>query len=85
MSFDNLPRGWQLISLEDAMDAIIDYRGKTPKKTESGIPLITAKIVKGGYVLEPFEALFNFLWVRFRAFCSPVNPASISGITTLLL
>ncbi|WP_234497914.1 restriction endonuclease subunit S [Vibrio maritimus] len=55
MSFDNLPRSWQLISLEDAMDAIIDYRGKTPKKTESGIPLITAKIVKGGYVLEPFE------------------------------
>ncbi|WP_282111252.1 restriction endonuclease subunit S [Shewanella algicola] len=55
MSFDNLPRGWQLIPLEDAMDAIIDYRGKTPKKTESGIPLITAKIVKGGYVLEPFE------------------------------
>ncbi|WGW00135.1 restriction endonuclease subunit S [Vibrio sp. YMD68] len=55
MSFDNLPRDWQLIPLEDAMDAIIDYRGKTPKKTESGIPLITAKIVKGGYVLEPFE------------------------------
>ncbi|MEZ9489087.1 restriction endonuclease subunit S [Vibrio breoganii] len=55
MSFDKLPSGWQLIPLEDAMDAIIDYRGKTPKKTESGIPLITAKIVKGGYVLEPFE------------------------------
>ena len=35
---------------------------------------------------EPSKrALFNFLWVRFRAFCSPVNPASISGITTLLL
>ncbi|MBY7896326.1 restriction endonuclease subunit S [Vibrio fluvialis] len=55
MSFDNLPCGWKLVTLEDAMDAIIDYRGKTPKKTESGIPLITAKIVKGGYVLEPFE------------------------------
>ncbi|MGR5367344.1 restriction endonuclease subunit S [Photobacterium damselae] len=55
MSFDKLPDGWQLIPLEDAMDAIIDYRGKTPKKTESGIPLITAKIVKGGYILEPFE------------------------------
>ncbi|MCU6274047.1 restriction endonuclease subunit S [Morganella morganii] len=55
MSFDNLPFGWKLVTLEDAMDAIIDYRGKTPKKTESGIPLITAKIVKGGYVLEPFE------------------------------
>lgn len=55
MSFDNLPCGWKLVTLEDAMDAIIDYRGKTPMKTESGIPLITAKIVKGGYVLEPFE------------------------------
>ncbi|NOI60416.1 restriction endonuclease subunit S [Vibrio coralliilyticus] len=55
MSFDKLPDGWKLIPLEDAMDAIIDYRGKTPKKTESGIPLITAKIVKGGYILEPFE------------------------------
>nr|WP_014343562.1 restriction endonuclease subunit S [Aliivibrio fischeri]AEY78065.1 Type I restriction-modification system, specificity subunit S [Aliivibrio fischeri] len=55
MSFDNLPLGWKLVPLEDAMDAIIDYRGKTPKKTESGIPLITAKIVKGGYILEPFE------------------------------
>ncbi|MGY5537714.1 restriction endonuclease subunit S [Vibrio brasiliensis] len=55
MSFDKLPDGWNLIPLEDAMDAIIDYRGKTPKKTESGIPLITAKIVKGGYILEPFE------------------------------
>ncbi len=37
------------------MEAIIDYRGKTPKKTDSGVPLITAKIVKGGRVLEPFE------------------------------
>lgn len=55
MSFDELPQGWKLRPLEDVMEAIIDYRGKTPKKTESGIPLITAKIVKGGYVLEPFE------------------------------
>lgn len=37
------------------MDAIIDYRGKTPKKTGSGIPLITAKIVKGGRLLKPSE------------------------------
>jgi type I restriction enzyme S subunit len=32
------------------MDAIIDYRGKTPKKTTSGIPLITAKIIKNGTI-----------------------------------
>lgn len=30
----------------------IDYRGKTPEKSESGIPLITAKNVKKGYVSE---------------------------------
>jgi type I restriction enzyme, S subunit len=30
----------------------IDYRGKTPEKTESGLPLITAKNVKMGYLQE---------------------------------
>jgi type I restriction enzyme S subunit len=39
--------------LEDCMEAIIDYRGKTPKKTDAGVPLITAKIIKNGRVL-PF-------------------------------
>lgn len=28
----------------------VDYRGKTPKKTESGIFLVTAKNVKAGYI-----------------------------------
>ena len=41
---------WSELPLEEAMDAIIDYRGKTPKKTDSGIPLITAKIVKNGRI-----------------------------------
>jgi len=41
--------------LEDCMDAIIDYRGKTPKKTDSGIPLITAKIIKNGRIQEVKE------------------------------
>jgi type I restriction enzyme S subunit len=41
--------------LEDCMDAIIDYRGKTPKKTDSGIPLITAKIIKNGRIQEVNE------------------------------
>jgi len=43
-----IPIGWQTVLLEDSMEAIIDYRGKTPRKTSSGTPLITAKIVKGG-------------------------------------
>ncbi|EJB8585703.1 restriction endonuclease subunit S [Vibrio parahaemolyticus] len=41
--------------LEDAVEALIDYRGKTPKKTTSGVPLITAKVIKNGEILEPNE------------------------------
>ncbi len=46
---------WQEYPLADCMDAILDYRGKTPKKTDSGIPLITAKIIKGGTILPVTE------------------------------
>lgn len=48
-------KGVQTISVEDGMAAIIDYRGKSPVKTESGVPLITARVVKGGELLEPTE------------------------------
>lgn len=41
--------------LADCMDAIIDYRGKTPTKTTSGIPLITAKIIKNGRIQDVNE------------------------------
>ncbi|MDG2655579.1 restriction endonuclease subunit S [Vibrio ponticus] len=43
------------VALEDAVEALIDYRGKTPKKTLSGVPLITAKVIKNGEILEPNE------------------------------
>lgn len=46
---------WSQSTIEEVMEAIIDYRGKTPKKTKEGIPLITAKIVKNGTILEPNE------------------------------
>jgi type I restriction enzyme, S subunit len=46
---------WQTSSLEDVVK-FIDYRGKTPQKTESGMRLITAKNVKMGYLqTEPME------------------------------
>lgn len=50
-----LPNGWRLVTIEDAMSAIIDYRGKTPVKTNHGVPLITAKVVKAGRIMEPDE------------------------------
>ena len=36
--------------LENLLDKLIDYRGKTPKKTLTGVPLVTAKIVKNGTI-----------------------------------
>ncbi|MCM5527233.1 restriction endonuclease subunit S [Parasegetibacter sp. NRK P23] len=46
---------WRQLVLEDSLDALIDYRGKTPKKVEKGIPLVTAKIVKNGFIEAPNE------------------------------
>jgi type I restriction enzyme S subunit len=46
---------WTVRPLEDCMAALIDYRGKTPQKTFFGIPLITAKVVKGGRIETPDE------------------------------
>ena len=37
-------------TMEDALEAIIDYRGKTPKKSDSGIPTLSAKSVKKNHI-----------------------------------
>ena len=46
---------WKEYRLIDVLDALIDYRGKTPKKTAFGVPLITAKIIKNGRIETPSE------------------------------
>ncbi len=46
---------WKEYKLRDVVDKFIDYRGKTPTKTSFGVPLVTAKIVKGGRIIEPTE------------------------------
>ena len=46
---------WKEYRLEDVIDTFIDYRGKTPKKSDAGIPLVTAKVVKAGRILAPNE------------------------------
>ena len=58
---------WPVLPLADCLDALIDYRGKTPEKTDSGIPLITAKIIKAGRIETPTEfiAFDNYdTWMR---------------------
>ncbi|MBD2180791.1 restriction endonuclease subunit S [Planktothrix sp. FACHB-1355] len=49
------PGGWQWERLGN-LARFIDYRGKTPPKTESGIKLVTAKNVRMGFIKnEPEE------------------------------
>jgi type I restriction enzyme S subunit len=53
--FEKKGDGWEECNLEDNIK-LIDYRGRTPQKTESGVRLITAKNVKLGFLqLEPQE------------------------------
>jgi len=50
-----LPRGWAVQSFENLF-LFIDYRGHTPPKTDEGIPFITAKNIRMGYLnREPRE------------------------------
>ncbi|ADE85076.1 restriction endonuclease subunit S [Rhodobacter capsulatus] len=50
-----LPKGWAVQSFENLF-LFIDYRGNTPPKTDSGVPLITAKNVRMGSLnREPRE------------------------------
>ena len=50
-----LPATWQVQSFENLF-LFIDYRGRTPPKTDVGIPLITAKNVRSGVLnREPQE------------------------------
>ena len=44
-----VPKGWEWCRLNDIYN-FIDYRGATPTKTTNGIPLVTAKNVKSGYI-----------------------------------
>jgi type I restriction enzyme S subunit len=63
-----LPSRWSIQSFENLF-LFIDYRGNTPHKTDSGIPLITAKNIRMGYLnREPREYIsqdtFNIWMTR---------------------
>lgn len=63
----NMP-GFSALTIEEATECLIDYRGKTPPKTNSGVRLVTAKVVKGGQIHdEPAEFIaadFYDEWMR---------------------
>lgn len=47
-----IPVEWDVEAIEVMLDKIIDYRGRTPTKVESGVPLLTAKNVRDGFLDE---------------------------------
>ena len=47
--FQNAPE-WECRDLSDCLKKVFDYRGKAPPKSDSGIPLITAKNVRFGWL-----------------------------------
>lgn len=46
---------WRTETLAGCLDALIDYRGKSPPKSEEGIPVLSAKVVKSTGLLRPIE------------------------------
>ncbi len=52
-----IPKGWEVKSIDDLVELIIDYRGKTPKKlgsdwSEKGIIALSAKSIKNGRLVN---------------------------------
>lgn len=47
---EELKAGWRLENLEENLEVILDYRGKTPQKSEKGRVTLSAKSVKMGYI-----------------------------------
>ena len=68
-SLGRIPVGWKVERIEQKLDRIIDYRGRTPTKVKAGVPLLTAKNVRDGYIDEEprefiAESAFNSWMTR---------------------
>lgn len=49
-SWGRLGMKFETYTMEEALSDIIDYRGKTPQKSNGGIPTLSAKSVKNNYI-----------------------------------
>lgn len=48
--YGNIPAHWKVAGFKKYLNKIIDYRGKTPNKFDSGVFLVTAKNIKNGQI-----------------------------------
>ncbi|MCZ4354873.1 restriction endonuclease subunit S [Roseovarius aestuarii] len=54
----DVPAHWELLSLNRIINQFVDYRGKTPTKTEEGVPLITATQIKRGVIDHTLDPVY---------------------------
>lgn len=45
-----VPKHWKVAGFKKYIESIVDYRGKTPAKTDSGVFLVTARNIKKGII-----------------------------------
>jgi len=46
--FGEVPNHWKVAGFKKYLRKIVDYRGKTPNKTDNGVMLVTARNIKNG-------------------------------------
>ena len=45
-----IPEGWEVLPLRRVLKKVIDYRGRTPEKTDEGVQLVTSRNIKNGKI-----------------------------------
>ncbi len=55
----NVPAHWETRRLATLAERFIDYRGATPKKSDSGHPLVTASNIKNGNIIWEREEFLD--------------------------
>lgn len=69
-----IPKEWGTCRIGSLLNRIIDYRGKTPVKTVSGVTLITAKNIRMGFIdPEPREYIGDEDYVTWMTRGIPVS------------
>jgi len=53
-----IPAHWSLLTLNRVVHQFVDYRGATPNKTSSGVPLLTAATIKSGRINHSLDEVF---------------------------
>ena len=50
LRFPSFNDNWDCVPISEKLKKVIDYRGKAPPKADSGVPLITARNVRDGFL-----------------------------------